>query len=57
MAGLLHGFSLKPKPMKRKTVKNRRTKRFEKTEGGKISKYAAKKLAQHEDNETKKAES
>ena len=43
--------------MKRKTVKNRRTKRFEKTEGGTISKYAAKKLAQHEDNETKKAES
>ena len=39
--------------MKRKTVKNRRTKRFEKTEGGTISKYAAKKLAQHEGNTEK----
>jgi len=39
----------KTKPMKRKTVKNRRTKRFQKTEGGTISKYAAKKLAQYED--------
>jgi len=57
MAGLLHGFSLKPKTMKRKTVNERRKKRLKKTEGGTISKYAAKKLAQHEDNETKKAES
>jgi len=39
--------------MKRKTVKDRRTKRFEKTEGGIISKYAAKKKLQNEDNETK----
>ena len=40
--------------MKRKTVKNRRTKRLKKTEGGKISKYAAKKLAQNDQsNETK----
>ena len=41
--------------MKRKTVKNRRTKRLKKTEGGTISKYAAKKLAQHKDqsDETK----
>ena len=41
--------------MKRKTVKNRRTKRFEKTEGGKISKYAAKKLAQNKEDASKES--
>jgi len=45
----------KIKTMKRKTVNERRKKRLKKTEGGTISKYAAKKLAQYEDqaNETK----
>jgi len=45
---ILNIQEFKTKPMKRKTVKNRRAKRLHKTEGGTISKYAAKKLAQHE---------